>query len=686
MKTIHTITLWAIGLFLLHQCSFADGIFKITNANNSYLHPIAISVRADVNDQIATTVTQQTFKNTGKTTLRLQYAFPLNANAVVTQCRFHQFGAWRTATVQGVPQDTVKGNSGGTPDNAFNTFIGATPFVMTLRDSLPPDSSITVELSYIELLRYGSGRVLYEYPLAARGISAPAVSFGFAFHLASQRELVSANSINHPLLTFTTTTHGADGGFEDKAMKPQNNLLVGYELSQKDLGATLLSTKPAGEDGYFTLLIEPDPQTQSELILKKVFTYIIDVSGSMMGTKLEQAKQAAIYCIQHLNPGDEFNVISFSDQALRYKTNPTVATPTNIEDAVLYIKRLSTLGGTNIQGALQNGLAQYASKDASNIIIFLTDGIATVDTKIVQQQNTANVRIFVFGVGSDVNKQLLTDIALGNNGMADFITETENTNQRITDFYNKIRNPLLQNIQLAFAPIEVYDVYPLQLPDIFVGEQLVISGRYKQPGAATASLKGKGVNAQETEYNYQVSFTGDSTLNAFVPKVWAKSRIDALLTLMTREGQQSSRWKEWRDEIIRLGLRYGILTPFTSFSDPGSNTGGTNGGGTGGTSSAEEEGTTVSETNSAAMFAPNPFSSTTAINIRVEQGTQHVLITIYDALGNVIAVLRDEELSSGEYRIEWSGTNSAGQKVAPGVYVCEIVIGNTIRRAMVVRE
>jgi Ca-activated chloride channel family protein len=240
--------------------------------------------------------------------------------------------------------------------------------------------------------------------------------------------------------------------------------------------------------------------------------------------------------------------------------------------------------------------------------------------------------------------------------------------RRIPEFYNRIRNPLLQNISLSFSAGEVYEIYPLPLPDIYVGEQLVVLGRYKQPGDARAMLKGKSAG-NAVALDYDVHFTGDSLVDIFIPKMWAKYKIDALLVMMRTVGQNSNQWKEWRDEIIRLSRAYGILSPFSSFSDPGSGNGG------GGASTVEPETPRRAGTISLRSF-PNPFRAATSLTFAIPSGAAaHTTITIYDMAGRVVAVVTDEMLEPGLHQIAWHGRDALGNDLPAGVYLCEIRIG-----------
>ncbi|WP_316316737.1 hypothetical protein, partial [Clavibacter michiganensis] len=139
------------------------------------------------------------------------------------------------------------------------------------------------------------------------------------------------------------------------------------------------------------------------------------------------------------------------------------------------------------------------------------------------------------------------------NGLSEFLGNNDVTDG-ISNFYNKIQNPLLLNPSIEFSDGDVYDETPVRLPDIYVGEQLTLLGRYKVPGASITTIKGKGASGN-VEYTYPVTFVNDSLVNVFIPKMWAKSRITDLLVLMKTVQENTNSWKEWRAEIIRLSLK-----------------------------------------------------------------------------------------------------------------------------------
>ncbi|MES2764398.1 MAG: VWA domain-containing protein [Bacteroidota bacterium] len=655
-----------ILLLAANSLLMADGVLKVKNENNSYLLPVKVEVRTEIVNQVAITTTKQTFRNTTGKNLLLQYGFPTDVNASVTDFSWWQNGKKRTAKMNGHSQDTLIDNpgSGGTKDQVLADYLGQTPFIFTFQDQFEKDSDIVVELTYIEFLRYGLGRVQYTYPI--KKFNQENFAFSLDFSLRSLRKLNQIESVTHTI-NFTATDTTATALYTANTVT-NKNLLITYQLDQTDLGAFLLSTKPNGEDGFFLMLAEPDPKTSQEKVIDKIFSFIIDVSGSMAGIKMEQAKEAAKYCILHLNQEDKFNIIAFSDAPKQFKAQPVSVTTENIDAGVNYITKLNAGGGTNLQDALLRGLIQDMPDTTANIIVFLTDGQASLDQQTIINANKKNVRIFVFGIGSDVNKDLLSELASKNNGLSEFLGNNDVTDG-ISNFYNKIQNPLLLNPTIEFSSGEVYDASPRRLPDIYVGEQLTLLGRYKVPGASTSTIRGTAY-AGPAEYTYPVTFVDDSLVNVFIPKMWAKSRITDLLDLMKSVQENSNSWKEWKAEIIRLSLKYGIMSPFSSFSDPGDGTGDP-------TWVFEEPEQSI---NDKFVVSPNPFSNETKITLELPEflAQQNLTIKLYDQAGAFIAEIFRGETFGGIVNLQWNGKNMLGENLANGTYICRAEIDGKI--------
>jgi Ca-activated chloride channel homolog len=406
--------LLALLSWALTAPALANGLMAI-DSSTATITPVSVEITTSVRDQVATTIMRQRFTNTADRPQRLRFLYPLSTSATVTGFRFWQHGELRVASMTGRPQDstiydTVPG--GGLPDQRLLTYLGTTPFIFPFLDALAPDSSIVVELTTVELLRYAGGKVRMHIPFDMRQVGGAAVDLSMRFVLESRRDITSFEAVgldmSKRLGTRSCTAEATVNGFA-----ADHDIEIVYGLAQSALGVTLMSNKPDSSDGYFLMLAEPDPETSDEEIIGKCFTFVIDVSGSMMGIKLEQAKAAARYTIEHLNAGDVFNVIRFSSDCSRLFAEPEKATPSNVERAVAYIEALTAGGGTDIQQALLLALAQPIPESTANVVIFVTDGLAAVDQQKIIDANARGTRIYVFGIGADVNHDMLTTLAAG---------------------------------------------------------------------------------------------------------------------------------------------------------------------------------------------------------------------------------------------------------------------------------
>ncbi|MDL1896494.1 VWA domain-containing protein, partial [Anaerolineae bacterium CFX7] len=266
-----------------------------------------------------------------------------------------------------------------------------------------------------------------------------------------------------------------------------------------------------------------------------------------------------------LQPNDRFAVITFATGLISFA--PGKLSPASERgDAIRFVENIQASGSTNINRALLEAMA-VADTERPTIVIFLTDGLPTVDEtntdrilENVKQNARSNVRLFTFGVGDDVNTLLLDSLSERQRGASAYVRPGEDIEETVSGFYAKVSTPVLSDLKIDFGGIETYDVFPYPLPDLFAGTQLVIAGRYKNGGAATITLNGN-VNNQSQQYAFEdLSFTRAGGDN-FIAPLWATRKIGYLLSQIRLHGEN----REAVDEIVALAIRYGIVTPYTSF-------------------------------------------------------------------------------------------------------------------------
>jgi Ca-activated chloride channel family protein len=319
------------------------------------------------------------------------------------------------------------------------------------------------------------------------------------------------------------------------------------------------------------------PSVEIDQVIPRDIVLVLDTSGSMEGDKLSQAKEAARYILTHLNPEDRFNVITFSTGVNHFaqQLQPVSSAPR----AISWIETKPALGGTNINLALLDAVAQRNPTEDSNtarplVLLFLTDGLPTegvteIDQILANTRSNAThyLRLFAFGVGDDVNTELLDTLAKENRGLVSYVRPNERIDEEVSGLFAKIQTPVLSNLEIDFGGILVEEIYPPEIPDLFSGTQLLIAGRYRlaagDSGKTTIRLTGS-VNSEKQEYSLRADFRANSEtggVNSFIPRLWAARKIGYLLNQIRHQGENS----EWVDAVIALSLRYGIITPYTSF-------------------------------------------------------------------------------------------------------------------------
>jgi Ca-activated chloride channel family protein len=353
-----------------------------------------------------------------------------------------------------------------------------------------------------------------------------------------------------------------------------------YGLSANDFGLSLLTYREAGKDGFFLLQLSPKDDLAERQLINKDIVFVLDTSGSMAevagtgpkgGTKIEKAKNALLFGIQTLRDGDRFNVINFAGEEHLMEGGLINANADGKRRGNEFVNRLTPNGGTNINDALRAALRQFDSSDRPKMLVFLTDGNPTIGERSVEQiiKNAAEIkvnglRLFNFGVGYDVNTTLLDKLASQNGGTADYVEPSEDLEVKVSNFFSKVSSPVLTDIDLDFGGVQTDLVYPRQFGDIFKGTQLTLIGRYRNVNDLNnIVLRLRGKSGRETRsFEFRnLDFPIRAEKNDFLPRLWATRRVGWLIEQVRANGEN----KELRDEIVDLGTRYGIVTPYTSY-------------------------------------------------------------------------------------------------------------------------
>ncbi len=521
-------------------------------------------VDVTINNQVATTRIDQLFVNESDWLVEGTYFFPLPPGAVVSQLTMWVDGQPIEAKIlereeaRQIYDDIVR----QLRDPALLEYVGAGAIQANVFP-IPPRDERRIEIEYSQVLTAVNGLFHYVYPQSSKlYTNLPLDTQSIRVAVQSNEAIRAIYSPSHPVAISREGEFRAVAGFEGSKVVADQDFELYYSVSPEEIGLNLLSYRETGQDGFFLLLVAPGV-TSDEVVAKDVIL-VLDTSGSMEGEKMAQAKEAARYVIEHLQPDDRFNIVSFSTGVRSYQ--PGLVTAAEPGNYAAYINSLEALGGTNISLALLEAAAQV-DRERPTTLIFLTDGLATegiTDTSrllsAVGEALPGNARLFAFGVGDDVDPNLLDALAENHRGLTTYVRPFQAIDEAVSGFYAKISAPVLTDVALDFGGVIVEQLYPATLPDLFAGTQLALVGRYREGGLATITLSGE-VNGRSQTFRYEDNQFQTAGGEAFIPRLWATRAIGHLLREIRLHGDNP----ELIQSIVNLSIRYGIITPYTSY-------------------------------------------------------------------------------------------------------------------------
>ena len=569
----------------------------------------SIKFSIKITDQVAVTHVEQIFENDTPFVLEGIYFFPLPDNVSITE-----FAMWdgdkrlvgevrSKEEARRIYDNIVRSRR----DPALLEYVGKNLFQASIFP-IQPNSDKKIELTYSQILTAESGTVSYRYPLGTgwkangfvpqpprpipmpRGAerqSSAQPSRQTPGAISAQIEITSTVPIkgvyspSHEIEVKRDGERRAKISFEARSNAAQPDFQLFYNLSEQDFGVSLLTYREPGKDGYFLLLVSPKAKLEERNLVAKDIIFVIDTSGSMNEDgKMEKAKAALRYGVNLLDARDRFNIVSFAGEDHLLSERPLAGDEDGKRQAREFIDRMKPTGGTNINEALLAAFKLVQQSERARMIVLVTDGQPTVGEtqpkrilENVRQANKNQIRLFTFGVGYDVNTLLLDGLANENSGAVAYIEPNEDLEVKVSNFFAKVNHPVLSNISIDWAGLDTNLIYPRTLPDLFHGSQLVLVGRYKENAKDhRISLLGN-VNGDRRQFVYEdLSFPEKQTKNEFLANLWAMRRVGHLLDQIRANGES----KELRDEIVELGTRYGIVTPYTSslVLEPGMNVAG----------------------------------------------------------------------------------------------------------------
>jgi Ca-activated chloride channel homolog len=556
--------------------------------------PVRI-VRVDVGvvviEQVATTTMDISLENPSGRRQEAEVLIPVPDGAAVRGFTFQ--GAGKEPSAQLLPKAEARKIYNAivakTRDPALLEFMGYN----MIRSSVFPVEARgkqKVRLIYENLLAADGNRIDYVLP-RTESVSY-SVPWNVAVSIRSKRPISTVYSPSHKLDTTRKAKNAVSAKVAPDATKQPGAFRLSYLLQAGGVTASLLAyPDPSIKGGYFLLLAGlPAKPPKDAGQIKREVTLVLDRSGSMHAEKIKQVREAAMQILGGLEDGEAFNIIAYNEAVDPFSTQPVLKSAKTIAAARKYLAAIKARGGTNIHDALLEALRQKPTAGMLPIVLFLTDGLPTIgQTSEVAIRNMARKvnrhkrRIFTFGVGVDVNTPLLERLALETRATSTYVLPKEDVEVKVASVFKRLSGPVVAEPKLAVvtahgkpAAGRTMDLLPHDLPDLFVGDQLVVLGQYVGDQPLHFKLTGNYLGKQRT-FKFKFDVSKATTKNAFVPRLWASRKIgvliDAIRALGADRGGSAVRHdptiapklKELVDEIVRLSKEFGILTEYTAF-------------------------------------------------------------------------------------------------------------------------
>ncbi len=327
----------------------------------------------------------------------------------------------------------------------------------------------------------------------------------------------------------------------------------------------VLAHRPARAENGFALITVAPPSVRAATTPRDV-VFVVDVSGSMRGEKMAQARAAGRQLLATLEPGDRFRVIAFASDVRTLSDGWLAATPAALRDARRFMDGLEASGSTNISGALAEALDVPAVRGRLPLVLFVTDGAPTVgerDPDVIARDAArlrGGARLFTFGVGQDVNAALLEQLALEGGGTAQFVRPEEDVERAVAVVASRLTRPLVTDVRVTTDGVQLLQQHPRGTTDIFAGQDLVLLSRYSGSGTATVRVEGTTADGP-VRWTTRVRMPASQSENSFVARLWASQHIGWLSAERRRAGPSA----ELDSEIRELGMRYGLPTELSSY-------------------------------------------------------------------------------------------------------------------------
>lgn len=535
-------------------------------------------VQVTVDNGVATVEVDEWFLNSGDRVAEGHYLYPLPADAALSGTSLYQGETELRGEVmdadeaRAIYEEIVRRRA----DPALIEYLGDGLFRARVFP-IEPGERRRVTLRYMQILEPAGESLHFRTPGALRPTMPVRPEPGPNDPRDAQPR-IGANAPVHLTMTVTPASDWLDPFSPSHALdidrrgdelridvaEAEGRVSVFLPRSGDLVGLSVLPHRPAGEDGFVLLSLTP-PAPGNERPEPRDVVVVVDVSGSMAGRKIEQARTAVRGLLEGLGRDDRFRLVSFSNAVHQLETEWLPARGASLDEATRWIDELRADGGTNIDGALDAAFGVEPGRDRLPVVVFLTDGLPTVGERdpdritAEAEGRRGRYRVFAFGVGHDVNTRLLDRLSEATRGTTQYVEPGEDVERALSLLATRISHPVFTDLRIVESPVAISEWYPVHIPDLFAGETLTLLARYRGEGEGRVVIEGRRGGRLRTVATEAV-FPRVQRANAGLPRLWAARKVGHLTRQLWTEGETP----DLVEEIRTTALRYGLPSPFTS--------------------------------------------------------------------------------------------------------------------------
>lgn len=559
-------------------------------------------VQADVSGVIARVRVSQVFTNPYPDRLEALYVFPLPEDSAVDGYSF-QIGERvivgevkrRDEARQEYEQAKQSGRKAALLEqeraNVFSQSVA----------NIPPNGEVTVNIEYVHPLEIDEDRYVFRFPMVVgpryipgSPVTRPNVGRGWATDTdqVPDASRITPNTLPEgmrngndvfvslkidaamPIQNIVPVTHELDiqepsethavVTLKNQSTIADQDFVVEYRLAgQESTLASLVHRESTEDDGYVMLALQPKWSIEPTEITPREVVLVLDTSGSMNGPAISQLRLFAEHVLDHLNPQDEFRIISFSNHPTAFRPGPLVADNANVAAGKQFVRGLRANGGTELLSALQLALPEGGGESARpRYLVLMTDALVGNDHSIlgyIQKPEFQDARVFPIAFGAAPNDYLISRAAELGRGFSMQVTNHDNSPEIARRFNELTDQPYMTDLQMDWGGLVIEDQIPARLPDLYAGKPLIVLGRYQQAASGTITLKGN-VSGQRVQMALELDLPEKESAHDSIGTVWARQRIRQIWN--RNVGKETP---QGRQEITKLGLKHQLMTQYTSF-------------------------------------------------------------------------------------------------------------------------